>query len=69
MLSMDHKLQSLGSDALYLRPENSLALHHARMASHHRDLLTLDELAIKPTELSHRIRGIALVDHNRPLTM
>ncbi|GAA6053968.1 hypothetical protein JCM3770_004646, partial [Rhodotorula araucariae] len=53
-------------DALDLRPENSLALAYAHMASRHRDLLTIDELPIKPDELGHRIKGIALVDHNVP---
>ncbi|GAA6017578.1 hypothetical protein JCM8202_000339 [Rhodotorula sphaerocarpa] len=53
-------------DALDLRPENSLALHYARMSSGHRDLLTIDELPIKPSEMWHRIKGIALVDHNVP---
>ncbi|GAA6015319.1 hypothetical protein JCM11491_001010 [Sporobolomyces phaffii] len=53
-------------DALDLRPENALSLHYSRMSSGHRDLLTIDELPIKPVELSHRIRGIALVDHNVP---
>jgi hypothetical protein len=57
----------LSVDALYLRPENALALHHARMATHHRDLLTIDELPVKPIEMWHRIKGIALVDHNVPL--
>ncbi|ORY73858.1 hypothetical protein BCR35DRAFT_306970 [Leucosporidium creatinivorum] len=55
-------------DALYLRPENALALHYARMATHHRDLLTIDELPVKPSEMWHRIKGIALVDHNVPLS-
>ncbi|SGY25632.1 BQ5605_C018g08650 [Microbotryum silenes-dioicae] len=55
--------------ALYLRPENSLALHKARMASHHRDLLTIDELLIKPQDMWHRIKGIALVDHNVPTSV
>ncbi|GAA6061299.1 hypothetical protein JCM10212_005413 [Sporobolomyces blumeae] len=53
-------------DALDLRPENALALHYARMSSGHRDLLTIDELPIKPNEIAHRIQGIALVDHNVP---
>ncbi|TNY21289.1 hypothetical protein DMC30DRAFT_376164 [Rhodotorula diobovata] len=56
-------------DALDLRPENPLALHYARMSSGHRDLLTLDELPMKPEEVSRRIRGIALVDHNVPRSM
>ncbi|SCV73693.1 BQ2448_6123 [Microbotryum intermedium] len=56
-------------DALYLRPENSLALHKARMASYHRDLLTIDELPIKPQDMWHRIKGIALVDHNIPTSV
>ncbi|KAI5479433.1 hypothetical protein MNV49_003577 [Pseudohyphozyma bogoriensis] len=54
------------NDALDLRPENKLALHYARMASRHRDLLTIDELPIKPFDLYHRIKGLALVDHNSP---
>ncbi|GAA5916729.1 uncharacterized protein JCM6883_000092 [Sporobolomyces salmoneus] len=53
-------------DALDLRPENALSLHYSRMSSGHRDLLTIDELPIKPNEMSHRIKGIALVDHNVP---
>ncbi|KWU41803.1 DHH phosphoesterase [Rhodotorula sp. JG-1b] len=53
-------------DALDLRPENALALHYARMSPGHRDLLTIDELPIKPNDLWHRIKGIALVDHNVP---
>ncbi|GAA5943942.1 hypothetical protein JCM10213_009038 [Rhodosporidiobolus nylandii] len=56
-------------DALDLRPENALALHYAKMSSAssgHRDLLTIDELPIKPVEMGHRIKGIALVDHNEP---
>ncbi|GAA6019243.1 hypothetical protein JCM10207_005051 [Rhodosporidiobolus poonsookiae] len=53
-------------DALDLRPENSLSLHYAKMSGGHRDLLTIDELPIKPEELGHRIQGIALVDHNVP---
>jgi exopolyphosphatase len=28
--------------------------------------LAIDELPIKPNEMSHRIKGIALVDHNVP---
>ncbi|KAM0751428.1 hypothetical protein T439DRAFT_288358 [Meredithblackwellia eburnea MCA 4105] len=54
------------ADALDLRPDNKLALVYARMASGHRDLLTIDELPIKPFDLWHRIQGIALVDHNVP---
>ncbi|CDR44356.1 RHTO0S09e03026g1_1 [Rhodotorula toruloides] len=53
-------------DALDLRPENALALHYAKMSSGHRDLLTADELPIKPVDMGHRIKGIALVDHNVP---
>ncbi|GAA5872712.1 hypothetical protein JCM8547_006322 [Rhodosporidiobolus lusitaniae] len=53
-------------DALDLRPENALALHYAKMSSGHRDLLTQEELPIKPTDMGHRIKGIALVDHNVP---
>ncbi|GAA6037429.1 hypothetical protein JCM8097_008569 [Rhodosporidiobolus ruineniae] len=53
-------------DALDLRPENALSLHYAKMSSGHRDLLTIDELPIKPDEIGHRIKGIALVDHNVP---
>ncbi|GAA5940531.1 uncharacterized protein JCM15063_002364 [Sporobolomyces koalae] len=56
-------------DALDLRPENALSLHYSRMSSGHRDLLTIDELPIKPNEISHRIKGIALVDHNVPRTI
>ncbi|GAA5901535.1 hypothetical protein JCM5296_006806 [Sporobolomyces johnsonii] len=53
-------------DALDLRPENQLSLTYARMSTGHRDLLTIDELPIKPTDMWHRIKGIALVDHNVP---
>lgn len=53
-------------DALDLRPENQLALEKSRMSARHRDLLTIDELPIKPFELSHRLAGIVLVDHNVP---
>ncbi|GAA5985336.1 hypothetical protein JCM11641_006370 [Rhodosporidiobolus odoratus] len=53
-------------DALDLRPENALALHYALMSTRHRDLLTIDELPIKPVDMGHRIKGIALVDHNVP---
>ncbi|GEM10239.1 exopolyphosphatase [Rhodotorula toruloides] len=62
-------------DALDLRPENALALHYSKMSSGHRDLLTNDELPIKPAtnasftqpvDMGHRIKGIALVDHNVP---
>ncbi|GAA5907575.1 hypothetical protein JCM8208_000005 [Rhodotorula glutinis] len=56
-------------DALDLRPENGLALHYARMSSGHRDLLTIDDLPMKPEEVSRRIEGIALVDHNVPLSV
>ncbi|BGP41844.1 hypothetical protein JCM10449v2_005836 [Rhodotorula kratochvilovae] len=55
-------------DALDLRPENALMLHLAHMAPRHRDLLTIDELPIKPEEMGHRIKGVALVDHNIPLS-
>ena len=55
-------------DGLYLRPENSLALHYAKMATHHRDLLTIDELPIKPSAMGDRLRGLALVDHNVALS-
>jgi len=57
------------ADALDLRPENGLALHYARMSSGHRDLLTIDDLPMKPEEVSRRIEGIALVDHNVPLSV
>ncbi|KAG0140256.1 hypothetical protein CROQUDRAFT_53547 [Cronartium quercuum f. sp. fusiforme G11] len=53
-------------DALDLRPENQLALERASMSSHHRDILTIDELPIKPFELSRHLNGIVLVDHNYP---
>ncbi|KAK4048164.1 hypothetical protein OIO90_005928 [Microbotryomycetes sp. JL221] len=55
-------------DALYLRPENGLVLKSARFRNRHGDILSVDELPIKPKELSHRIKGIALVDHNVPLS-
>ncbi|KAK4046695.1 hypothetical protein OIV83_005898 [Microbotryomycetes sp. JL201] len=53
-------------DALYLRPENGLVLHYARFRNKHGDILSVDELTIKPVEMAHRIKGIALVDHNVP---
>ncbi|CAH7685425.1 hypothetical protein PPACK8108_LOCUS19943 [Phakopsora pachyrhizi] len=53
-------------DALYLRPENLLALNRSRMAPRHRDLLTINELPIKPFEISKHLKGIVLVDHNVP---
>lgn len=56
-------------DGLDLRPENQLALHYARMASRHRDLLTIDELPVKPFDLWHRVNGLVLVDHNSPRTI
>ncbi|KAL8280268.1 hypothetical protein RQP46_007382 [Phenoliferia psychrophenolica] len=57
------------ADALDLRPDNALALHYARMASKHRDILTIDELPIKPFDMWHRVKGVHLVDHNVPRTM
>lgn len=59
-------LLQTAEDALDLRPENQLALEKSLMSSRHRDLLTIDELPIKPFELSHRLAGIVLVDHNVP---
>lgn len=53
-------LLQTSADALELRPENLLALQESSMASEHRDLLTFDELIIKPIELGHRIKGLAL---------
>ncbi|CEQ40095.1 SPOSA6832_01663 [Sporobolomyces salmonicolor] len=44
-------------DALDLRPENQLSLTYARMSTGHRDLLTIDELPINPTDMWHRIKG------------
>ncbi|KAH9461535.1 hypothetical protein Pst134EA_017835 [Puccinia striiformis f. sp. tritici] len=59
-------LLQTAEDALDLRPENHLALEKSQMSSRHRDLLTIDELPIKPFELSHRLAGIVLVNHNVP---
>lgn len=56
-------------DALDLRPENKLALSNVKMSPGHRDLLTIDELPIKPKELSTQLRGIILVDHPVPLSV
>ncbi|KAM0790166.1 hypothetical protein ACM66B_005485 [Microbotryomycetes sp. NB124-2] len=56
-------------DALYLRPENGLVLHYARFRNRHGDILSVDELPIKPIEMAHRIKGIAMVDHNVPLSV
>lgn len=53
-------LLQTSADALELRPENLLALQESKMASEHKDLLTFDELIIKPIELGHRIKGLAL---------
>lgn len=56
-------------DALDLRPENSQALFAAGMTAQHKDLLTIDELPIKPWDLAHRVKGFALVDHNQPRSL
>lgn len=55
------------TDALDLRPENSLALNNAKMSSGHSDLLTIDELPEDPETLSKHIKGIVIVDHPVPL--
>ncbi|KAF2258556.1 DHH phosphoesterase [Lojkania enalia] len=55
------------TDALDLRPENKLALDNSKMTSGHEDLLTIDELPEDPETLSHKVRGIVLVDHAEPL--
>ncbi|TKA62429.1 hypothetical protein B0A55_11366 [Friedmanniomyces simplex] len=55
------------TDALDLRPENTLALKNARMSTGHSDLLTIDELPEDPETLSRDIRGIVIVDHPVPL--
>lgn len=55
------------TDALDLRPENKLALHHSQMSSGHSDLLTIDELPEDPETLSSDIKGIVIVDHPVPL--
>lgn len=39
------------------------------MSCVHAITTAIDELPIKPNEISHRIKGIALVDHNVPRTM
>lgn len=57
------------ADALDLRPENKLSLFFANMSNGHSDLLTIDELPIKPWALGSRIKGLALVDHNYPRFM
>jgi len=61
-------LLQVRNSAIDLRPENKLALDKAGMESGHKDLLTLDELPYEPRELGKRIKGIMLVDHNRPLS-
>ena len=55
------------TDALDLRPENTLALKDARMSTGHSDLLTLDELPEDPETLARDIKGIVIVDHPAPL--
>nr|OQO28420.1 hypothetical protein B0A51_03094 [Rachicladosporium sp. CCFEE 5018] len=67
-----HPMQAIAllqtsTDALDLRPENTLALRRSQMSSGHSDLLTLDELPEDPETLSRDIRGIVLVDHAAPL--
>ena len=59
-------LLQTSADALELRPENLLALQASKMASEHKDLLTFDELIIKPIELGHRIKGLALGSCENP---
>jgi len=54
-------------DALDLRPENKLALSNSKMTKRHEDLLTMDELPEDPETLSHKLKGIVLVDHATPL--
>lgn len=60
-------LLQTATDALDLRPENTLALRRSQMSSGHSDLLTLDELPEDPETLSRDIKGIVLVDHAAPL--
>lgn len=55
------------TDALDLRPENTVALDNSKMTSGHEDLLTIDELPEDPETLSRKIKGIVLVDHAEPL--
>lgn len=55
------------SNALYLRPENQLALANAQMTARHEDLLTLNELPEDAETLSKKLKGIVLVDHAQPL--
>jgi len=54
-------------DALDLRPENKLALHNAKMTPEHADLLTIEELPEDPETLSRKIKGVVLVDHDKPM--
>ncbi|KAK0569832.1 hypothetical protein OC861_000543 [Tilletia horrida] len=56
-------------DALDLRPENKLALANAKMSPGHSDLLTVDELPMKPAQIAPLLHGLALVDHPRPRSM
>ncbi|CAD6581269.1 MAG: hypothetical protein CYPHOPRED_001536 [Cyphobasidiales sp. Tagirdzhanova-0007] len=55
--------------AIDLRPENKLALTKAGMARGHKDLLTLEELPVSPNQIGAMIKGLILVDHNKPLSV
>lgn len=48
-------------DAIDLRPENTMALEHARMEPLHGDMLSMDELPVQTWDLWHRIKGLVLV--------
>jgi exopolyphosphatase len=55
------------TDALDLRPENTLALDNCKMTAGHEDLLTSDEMPEDSETLSRKLNGIVLVDHAEPL--
>ena len=59
----------IDNDAIDLRKENAMVLKAAHMDLLHGDLLTIDDLPVKPWDLYHRIRGVALVDHNPVRTL
>jgi len=61
-------LLQIVNSAIDLRPENKLALQEAKMKGGHEDLLTLDDLPFEPAEIGRMVKGIMLVDHNRPLS-
>jgi len=61
-------LLQIDREAIDYRPENTLALDFARLNSVHADLLTLDQLPYHRGKVAQMIKGLVLVDHNRPLS-